>query len=346
MPRKLKPTSTTLFSQLIPVVLLAFLLGCGSSTAPKSPQPTANVVEDFTNTIGMKFVNIPAGEFIMGHDGSPEELVKRSPGSNPKWFNGTPAHKVRISRPFAIGMYEVTRGQFAKFVEASGYRTECESNGEGGFHFEKLTLSQSPDFTWRNPGFEQEDDHPVVQVTWNDAIAFVEWLSESEGKDYRLPTEAEWEYVCKAGSNALYQSSDIPSSLSKVGNVADSTFEKRYPIMTAVKCTDNFLYTSPVGRFLPNDFRVFDMHGNVAEFCLDFFGDYPQQEVTDPIGPDEGEEVCVRGGGWNGDAELCLAASRYQLSPAMRASVLGFRVVLESPENNAGGDEARILTPQ
>lgn len=325
--------SYAVHSRFATFAMLVFLCGCGSSSGSKSPQGDVKVVEDFTNSIGMKFVKIPAGEFIMGHEGSPDELVKRCPGSNRKWFNGVPAHKVHISVPFAIGMHEVTRGQFAKFVEATGYRTECESNGEGGFHFEKLALTQSPDFTWRKPGFEQSDDHPVVQITWNDANAFAEWLSETESKVYRLPTEAEWEYVCKAGSKNLYQFSDNPTSLSKVGNVGDSTFEKRYPNMIAIKCTDNHLYTCPVGTFKPNDSRVFDMHGNVAELCLDSFAAYPETEVTDPIGV-EGDEVCVRGGGWNGDAESCLSAFRFQLYPTMQASVLGFRIVVELPETD------------
>lgn len=330
----------------ITAALFLFLLGCGSSTDSKTSQPT--VVEDFTNSIGMKFVKIPAGEFIMGHEGSPEELVKRSPGAKPKWFNGVPAHKVRISRPFAIGMYEVTRGQFAKFVEATGYRTECEADGAGGFHFTTSTqspVSQSPEFTWRNPGFEQGDDHPVVQVTWNDAVAFTEWLSVTEGKKYRLPTEAEWEYVCKAGSQKLYQSADVPSSLSKVGNVGDSTFEKQYPNMIAVKCNDNVLYTCPVGKFLPNAFRVFDMHGNVAEFCMDFSVPYSQDEVTDPIGL-EGEEVCVRGGGWNSDAEQTMSACRYQLYPTMRVSALGFRVVVELPDTDVATEDTKAAASE
>ena len=327
--------------RFISLAMLVFFFGCGSTTEPTSSRSISNhTVEDFTNTIGMKFVKIPAGEFTMGHDGSPEELVKRCPGSNRKWFNGVPAHKVRISGPFAIGMYEVTRGQFAKFVEATGYRTECERNGEGGFHFDKLTAIQSPVFNWRNPGFKQDDDHPVVQVTWNDAVEFVNWLSDAEGKTYRLPTEAEWEYVCKAGSKTLYQFSDNSNSLSKVGNIADSTFEKQYPNRTAIKCVDNFLFTCPVGKFMPNDFGVFDMHGNVSEFCSDFFGDYLKEEHTDPIGPDEGEERCVRGGGWNGDAEACLSAFRYQLYPTVQASLLGFRVVVELPSTDEANPDA------
>jgi formylglycine-generating enzyme required for sulfatase activity len=346
MFRNLNPTVDAMFGRFIAVAMLVLCLGCSSSTDSKSLQGTSNVVEDFTNSIGMKFVKIPAGEFVMGHEGSPDELVKRCPGSKRNWFNGVPAHKVHISHPFAIGMHEVTRGQFAKFVEATSYRTECESNGEGGCHIEKLAFSQSPDFSWRTPGFKQDDDHPVVQVTWNDANAFVEWLSETEGKTYRLPTEAEWEYVCKAGSKNLYQISDNSSSLSKVGNVADSVFEKRYPNMTAIGCTDNVLHTCPVGMFQPNDFRVFDMHGNVAEFCADFFGDYSNEEVNNPVGPDVGEEVCVRGGGWNGDAETCLSAFRYQLSPSMRASVLGFRVVLELSEANESINDARPTTAE
>ena len=129
--------------------------------------------------------------------------------------NEYPKHKVRITKPFYLGTYHVTRGQFRQFVSAAGYKTDVETSGKPmtGWDREKKNLGMrypawesgkpklsDKDYSWRNPGFEQTDEHPVVNVSWNDAVAFCKWLSKKEGKTYRLPTEAEWEYACRAGT--------------------------------------------------------------------------------------------------------------------------------------------------
>ena len=150
-----------------------------------------------TNSIGMKLVLIPAGEFLMGSpDGD-----KRAPA------NEKPQHSVRITRPFYLGATEVTRGQFRRFVDDTGYRTEAEQDGKGAAGWNKEANrweSNNPKFTWLNPGnFGQTDEHPVVDVSWKDAVAFADWLGRKERQTYRLPTEAEWEYACRAGSPPL-----------------------------------------------------------------------------------------------------------------------------------------------
>ena len=140
----------------------------------------------------MKLVLIPAGEFLMGSPDSDKDAED----------DEKPQHRVRITRPFYLGAHEVTRGQFRRFVDETGYRTEAEKNDAGGLGYDAQSkkLKQDRKFNWLNPGFEQTDEHPVVNVSWNDSVAFAEWLSRKEGRTYRLPTEAEWEYACRAGT--------------------------------------------------------------------------------------------------------------------------------------------------
>ena len=160
---------------------------------------------------------MPAGTFRMG---LPDEDADDE---------HKPRHEVRIGA-FYLGVTEVTRGQFRQFVQETKYRTEAERNGKGGWGWkeEGNSLKQDPKFTWLNPGFEQTDGDPVVNVSWNDAVAFCEWLARAEGRTYRLPTEAEWEYACRAGTTTKYFSGDDEESLASVANVADGTAKTRY----------------------------------------------------------------------------------------------------------------------
>ena len=162
---------------------------------PISPAPRS--LETVTNTLGMKLVLIPAGEFLMGSS----DDDKRAPA------NEKTQHRVRITQPFYLGVTEVTRGQFRRFVDETGYRTEGEKDGKGaaGWNPEaKRWQPSNPKYTWRDTGiYKQTDEHPVVDVSWKDATEFASWLSQKERKAYRLPTEAEWEYACRAGSPPL-----------------------------------------------------------------------------------------------------------------------------------------------
>src|SRR5208282_1582993 len=139
---------------------------------------------------------------------------------------GHPQHRVRITRPFYVGTFHVTRGQFRKFIADTDYKTDSERGAAGfkgamGWDPDTKMLGSNERYSWRNTGFEQTDEHPVVNVSWNDAIAFCQWLSRKEGSTYRLPTEAEWEYACRAGTTTRYSSGDDPEMLAEVGNVAD-----------------------------------------------------------------------------------------------------------------------------
>lgn len=174
-------------------------------------------------------------------------------------------------------------------------------------------------------------------MSWNDAVAFCEWLSRKEGRTYRLPTEAEWEYACRAGTTTAYQHGDDPEDLVLVGNVADGTFKAfkaKFPQRTTINARDDYIFTAPVGKFRPNDFGLHDMHGNVGEWCADWYDAkyYANSPSADPAGPSSGAFRVCRGGSWNIAAGGCRSACRSRNVPSHRVSNLGFRLAL-SPFN-------------
>ena len=241
-----------------------------------------------------------------------------------------PYHPVRITKPFYLGTYHVTRGQFRQFVKDSGYKTDAEKGDHPGaiaWDSEKGKGRFSKDYSWRNAGFEQTDDHPVVNVSWNDAVAFCEWLSKKEAKTYRLPTEAEWEYACRAGTTTRYYSGDDPETLAKVANVADARLKAKLPGWRGgIKASDGYVFTAPVGQFKPNAFGLYDMHGNAWQWCADRYGLYGDLPADDPTGPETGHDRVVRGGSWDGNPPYARSAKRLGLAPAHRSCITGFRV--------------------
>jgi serine/threonine-protein kinase len=291
-------------------------------------------LKPITNTIGMNLVLIPAGEFMMGSPATDKDAqdVER------------PQHRVRITRPFYLGATEVTVGQFRRVVEASGYRTEAETDGKGGLGWNEAngTNERGPQYTWRNPGFAQTDDHPVVNVSWNDAIAYCKFLTEMEGlkpnDGYRLPTEAEWEYACRAGTTSRYGFGDDPEMLALVGNVGDGTFRARYPNwdFATIAARDGTINTAPVGRFRPNAFKLYDMHGNVYEWCLDGYDKnyYGQSPGADPPGPLQASARVVRGGAWHSRGTSARSANRTSAPPEDRHTGRGFRVARVQSRSN------------
>jgi formylglycine-generating enzyme len=273
-----------------------------------------------TNSIGMKFTSIQPGDFLMGSADDDKEA----------YDDEKPQHRVRITRPFYLGIHEVTRGQFRRFVDDVGYQTEAEKDGKGGYGWneEKKTFEQDPRYTWQNAGFEQTNDHPAVNVSWNDAVAFAAWLSRKEGRTYRLPTEAEWEYACRAGTTTKFSCGDDPEGLAAVGNIADGTARAKYPSWTGIAARDGYVYTAPVGRYNPNAWGLFDMHGNVWEWCSDGYAAdyYKQSPVDDPQGPLGAARRVIRGGSWCDYPRDCRSAYRRRNAPDDRNSNLGFRV--------------------
>jgi WD40 repeat protein/serine/threonine protein kinase len=280
---------------------------------PKPPEPIANF-------IGMKLVQIPAGDFLMGTaDAELQELVKTAPDEATRRHlpAEAPQHKVRITRPFYLGIHEVTVGQFRAFVKETDYKTEAETDGQGAWRFvDGNRWAPDPATNWQNPGFEQADDHPVVCVSIKDIKEFCAWLSKKEGKRYRLPTEAEWEYACRAGSTTPF---NVGAALSP---------DQAYIANKSGK-------TAKVGSYPPNAWGLFDMHGNVWERCQDLYDlDYYQKSpANDPPGPEVGNApgfpgaTVGRGGGWYYPAAMARSAFRGYTN--RRVADLGFRVVCE-----------------
>jgi formylglycine-generating enzyme required for sulfatase activity len=170
----------------------------------------------------------------------------------------------------------------------------------------------------------------VVNVSWNDAMAFCEWLSRKDGKIYRLSTEAEWECACRAGTKTRYLCGDDPEGLAAVGNVADGTLKEKHPNWpyTTIEARDGCVYAAPVGRYNPNAWGLYDMHGNVWEWYSDGYDAdyYKRSPVDDPRGAYWASVRVHRGGGWNDVPRRARSACRGENTPGYRSSSLGFRL--------------------
>jgi sulfatase modifying factor 1 len=297
--------------------------GLWADKNPMSPWEWRAKVKEVKNSLGMKLLYIPAGKFSMG---SPESEPGREPQEIP--------HEVELTKGFYLGEHEVTVGQFKQFVLDTKHQTDGEKDGKGAYGIDEAGKIQdfNSKFTWKSPGYEQADDHPVVNVSWHDAKAFCLWLSKKEKKTYRLPTEAEWEYACRAGTKTAYAHGDNPEGLATIGNGADGTARAKYPGWTiGIKAKDGHIFTAPVGQFKKNAFGLHDMHGNVWEWCEDWYDPkgYAAGKQIDPTGPAEGTAKVQRGGGWSSDSKRLRSASRVGRDPsAYRGCYLGFRVVL------------------
>jgi formylglycine-generating enzyme len=325
------------------VVIVNVLGGASASdnvTAERAPMETAN-------SIGMKLVSIPAGEFFMGGQEPAESLIEAFPNYRrpPEFFKDEyPRHRVRITKPFLLGKHEVTVGQFRRFVEESGYKTEAERDGLGGWGYDRETgkcRGRDTSFSWRNPGFAQTDNHPVLNVTWGDATAFCKWLSAKEGGTYRLPTEAEWEYACRAGADTRYANGDDPARLAQIANVGDDKGRTTFPHVQELDLPkgEPSKFTVPVGSFPANRFGLCDMHGNVWEWCSDWYGAdyYGRSPVDDPTGPDSGLRRVRRGGAWHSFPLWARAAFRNWNRPDSRCVNLGFRVAADATDKTEQG---------
>jgi formylglycine-generating enzyme required for sulfatase activity/serine/threonine protein kinase len=252
-----------------------------------------------TNTLGMKLQVIPPGEFFM-----------------------TQQYRVRISRPFRIAAHEVTIGQFRAFANETGYKTDAEASGKGGGVMDRTgkTIDPSPDSTWRHADVMRGNDYPVAQLSWQDAQRFCEWLSRKEGRKYRLPTETEWEWACRAGTVTKYSFGDDPAELGDYAWYSDNAD----------------WHSHPVGQKKPNAWGLFDMHGNVCEYCRDWAAELPSAVVTDPQGPaqepaDGGTRV-IRSLSFAESADWAHTAGRASIAPNLSMFHFGFRVVCEIPE--------------
>ncbi len=287
---------------------------------------------EFVNGAAIKLVLIPPGTFVMG---SPED----EPGHNAHGYDETP-HSVTLTRPFYLSKYETTVGQFRRFVATTDYVADSEKNGGGHAHDAAAVWKLRPGMSWQKPGyagpFELSNAHPVVQVSHADATAFCRWLNEKPRGDsepagtYALPTEAQWEWACRAGNAARYWWGNDEDATGRVANVGDRMLKWVQPEWprTVMAMDDQHAFAAPVGSYQPNPFRLHDMLGNVWEFCATRYGPYPKQAVTDPGDGDPQRGFAVRGGGWSNEPVDVRCASRTADPPHFTHSNLGFRVAL------------------
>lgn len=297
------------------------------------------------NSLQMSFAMVPPGEFEMGEIAATRSDESSKDGAEPSQTNAFDKlrHRIKITRPFAIGQNEVTIGQFRQFVLATHYKTRAEletatgvSLGEG-LHQKKR--SRQPNYSWKFAGeFPLDDEQPATNLSWHDALAFSEWLSQKEGLTYRLPTEAEWEYVARAGNGLVAAGSqELLELIKQQANLADVSGMRELGhsgfVTKSVNWDDTFAALAAVGRFSPNALGLQDLYGNVAEWCSDRYGlDYYQNSpLMDPGGPDTGTFRVIRGASWQSTVADCDPGARYFAPPHQTQLNVGFRLVQELP---------------
>ena len=304
--------------------------------------------EDFSKLTTRKFMDIPFAEMVKVPGGTFEM------GSDNGREDEKPAHKVKLN-DFYMGKYEITVAQFRAFIESTNFKTEAEiENSEHRKGSDILNDKGENVFdmqaNWRYNAAgklrsSDEDSHPVIHVSWNDAVAFCEWLSKREGKLYRLPTEAEWEYA--AGNGVIHSKfswgEEYPTT-QKGGNVADNSLKKNFVngLGIVTDYTDGYIYTAPVGSFAANKFEIYDLSGNVFEWCQDWYdpkyysksplenplekiGGFKYPPIYDPQTPNYYR--VLRGGSWIHQPQLIPITNREYYSATVRTHYIGFRIV-------------------
>lgn len=305
---------------LLTLVLLAVPYAPMAAQQPKK-QELGQDREFASRTFpALKLVRIPAQgkTFTMG-----------APRGTDGQLNDETPHAVTLTADFYLAATPVTRSQFAAFIADTGYVTDPEKGGLGyGWDNEKKNFVGGGKYSWRNPGYSQADDHPAVKTSWNDAVAFCRWLSKKDGRQYALPTEAQWEFACRAGSQTRFSCGDDAEEIAKYANVADAKFREVTGMDWGIAANDGYAFTSPVGRFRPNPFGLYDMHGNSMQWCADVFADFSAEAVTDPQGPagsDRADRV-LRGGCWRNEPRYGRSASRKRGEPYDAGETIGFRI--------------------
>jgi formylglycine-generating enzyme required for sulfatase activity len=303
----------------------------GQTIAPapgtKTPSPTQPAVGVFPKTYNPgdtfkdcpdcpEMVVIPPGNFRMGDlNGGGQDDEK-------------PVHSVRIDYRFAVGKYEVTRGQFADFVRETGYSASGICTVYDGKRWVK-----EPDWDWRNPRYPQTDDHPVTCVDWHDTKSYVRWLTSKTGKPYRLLSESEWEYAARAGNTTtrFWNSSQQACTHS---NSVDLTGKDSHPRWEGVwQCRDGYVYTAPVGSYQPNAFGLYDMLGNLWEWTEDCYNGSYAGAPTDGNAWTSGDcnNHLYRGGSWNTSLDFIRLANRAKFESSHRDGAIGFRIARSLP---------------
>ncbi len=285
-------------------------------------QKLAQTCQQAGNNQAPTLVAIRPGHFLMGSaDDEPDRQA-----------NEGPQRLVTIPKPFAISRCEITVGQFRQFVEEAQYYTTAEKNGKGCliWNADKKQGEQVSERNWKNPGFTQTDQHPVVCVSWDDAQAYVHWLSRKTDAPYRLPTEAEWEYAARGGTRTtrFYRDNHQCSYANGLGQEAQTIAASDWVL---ADCRDPYVNTAPVASFAANPFGLFDLLGNVAEWTQDcWHSNYDNAPKDGSAWLEKDEGNCgirvVRGGSWNNDPLDLRSANRGRLGTDVAGNLLGFRI--------------------
>ncbi|MBV8167376.1 MAG: formylglycine-generating enzyme family protein, partial [Alphaproteobacteria bacterium] len=236
-----------------------------------------------------------------------------------------PVHSVKVDAALAVGVSHVTRADFARFAAATNFQATGGCNMFSASRWE-LDAGKS----WRDPGFAQTERDPVVCVSWQDAKAYAAWLAQETGRDYRLLSEAEWEYAARGGTTTARWWGDAAAGQCQYANGADQTARQQFTGWTVADCEDGFINTSPAGTFAANPFGLFDMQGNAwqwVEDCgtFDYEGAPTDAAITKAASADCTKRA-LRGGSWGSFPRTLRVALRGRLDAATRVNVLGFRV--------------------
>ncbi len=309
------------------VAMAISALGVASLTGepPGASHPEAGETRVFQLGEGVELptVYIPPGTFTMG---SPETEPNRKADEGPQT-------EVTLTRGFWMGQTPVTVEQFSRFAEMTGYATVAEREG-WAHHYTPDGIVEQEGKSWRDPLFPQDADHPVVVMHWEDIMAFCDWAREVTGLEVRLPTEAEWEYACRAGTTTAYFWGAQPEGGEEYANLADQAAARAIPEWDPpdYPFDDGYVYTSPVYAFRANPWGLHDMHGNVWEWTSDWYGGpHPGGSVTNPTGAETGEYRVRRGGSWYRGLGTARSANRGRSRADFRVNNRGFRIVVTAP---------------
>jgi len=308
---------------MIALVLAGALGLAGCATMPaKAPTEASRAGTVFRDcALCPAMVVVPPGRFLMGVDGGEKDR-----------YEG-PVREVRIGRPFAAGRYEVTQGEYAAFVNATGH---VGGQGCNVWRSATRTLERDATLDWRNPGYGRppRDDEPVACISWNDAQAYVAWLRATSGEPYRLLTEAEWEYVARAGSQTRFPWGEDPELACRYANVYDASAADPGIPWSATRCADGYPTIAPVGRFASNAFGLYDTIGNVWEWVEDCYAmPYPAQPVDGSAQSTVGcDRRGSRGGAWRTEVVRQRAAFRGRDPATLLSGIFGMRVARDLPQ--------------